>query len=101
MATSHQRKGHTMNIETIKLTDASLALFLEYAEDAPNWGGSPWVSAGNVWLTKEQRGNITDLKKKGLVEIGDSEGLGKSRDQYLIFTEAGIALARSHGFEIR
>jgi hypothetical protein len=85
---------------TIELTPASLETFLAYAADAGNWGGNPWVSAGNITPTKAQRGNLSDLVKKGLICIGDSEGRGRSRDQYLVFTATGLALAAAHGVEV-
>ena len=85
---------------TIELTAASLATFLEYAEDAGNWSDNPWVSSGNISPTKAQRGNLSDLVKKGLIDIHDSEGMGRARDQYLVFTDAGVALAAEHGIQV-
>lgn len=86
--------------QTIELTAASLATFLEYADDAGNWSDNPWVSSGNITPTKAQRGNLSDLVKKGLIEIHDSEGMGRARDQYLVFTDAGVALAAEHGIQV-
>jgi hypothetical protein len=51
---------------TISLTKKSLDLFVAYAEDADNWSGSPLVG-GNVGGSKEDRGNLTQLKKAGLI----------------------------------
>lgn len=76
------------------ITDKSLALFLEYARDAGNWSGTPLVG-GNVGGSKEDRGNLTQLKKAGLVTTDESEG-----NRWLIFTQAGRELAREHGFMI-
>lgn len=76
------------------LTAASLDLFLAYAEDAGNWAGNPWVD-GNVTLGADGRGNLTDLKRKGLLETG-SDG----RDAYIVFTAAGVALAAEHNIDL-
>ena len=85
---------------TTELTTDSLKTFLEYAKDAGNWSDNPWVSSGNISPTKAQRGNLSDLSKKGLIEIHDSEGMGRSRDQYLVFTDSGVALAAEHGVRV-
>ena len=85
---------------TTELTTASLETFLEYAKDACNWSDNPWVSSVNISPTKAQRGNLSDLSKKGLIEIHDSEGMGRARDQYLVFTDAGVALAAEHGVRV-
>jgi len=76
------------------LTEATLATFKLYAEDADNWSGLPWVSHGNISPTKEQRGNLSDLVKKDLIEICDYEGMGRSKDMYLAFTDTGKAAAK-------
>jgi hypothetical protein len=77
------------------ITEASLKLFLTYADDAGNWGGTPWVCEGNHQLTAEQRGNLTQLKKAGLLRT-----VGEGRDAYIEFTVAGKALAAEHNIEI-
>lgn len=74
---------------TIELTPDSLDLFLGLAEDAPNWSGSPLVT-----VTAAGKGNLTHLKKLGLIETFEDEGCS-----FAIFTEAGIALAIEHGFD--
>lgn len=74
-----------------KLTEASLLLFLAYARDAGNWSGNPLVG-GNVGGTKEQRGNLTQLKRAKLVVTFTDEG-----NTWLRFTERGAALAAEHG----
>ena len=56
------------------ITARSLELFLEYAEDAPSWNGNPLVG-GNVGGSKEDRGNLTQLKRAGLVETFKAYGL--------------------------
>ena len=77
------------------LTQASLDVFLAYAEDADNWSGMPWVSIGNVGTDKQMRGNLSDLVKKGFIEIGESNG-----DSYVTFTDAGKVLAAEHGVDL-
>lgn len=81
--------------KNMKLTEATLETFKIYAEDAANWSGTPWVSIGNINPTKEMRGNLSDLVKKGLVTI-----TGSGDDTYIDFTEAGEEFAKSLGIEI-
>jgi len=90
IAKLEHRKGKAMQ----NVTDRSLALFLEYASDAGNWSGTPLVG-GNVGGSKEDRGNLTQLKRSGLVTTDASEG-----HRWLIFTQAGRELARDHGIKI-
>ena len=85
------RKNATMKTE---LTEKSLALFLAYAKDAGNWSGVPLVG-GNIGGSKEDAGNLTDLKRKGLVTTHRDEGL-----DWVSFTGSGIAFAKEHGVEI-
>jgi hypothetical protein len=77
------------------LTPATLAVFIAYAEDAPNWSGTPWVSAGNVECTKATRGNLSDLVQKGLIVIDESYG-----DTFIRFTSAGLDLAAECGIQV-
>ena len=79
----------------VDLTAASHETFMMYAEDAPNWSGTPWVSEGNIQPTKEERGNLSDLVKKGLIQIGREE-IGT----YIIFTQAGKDYAAANGIQI-
>lgn len=73
------------------LTEQSFKLFIDLATDAPNWNGSPILD-----ITKEQRGNLTDLKKHGLVTTSkDPDGY-----DWVDFTDAGIALANENGLDI-
>ena len=81
---------------TAELTAASLDTFLTYARDAGNWSHTPLVSDGNITCTKEMRGNLTDLKRKGLIIIGD-DGDGK----FVMFTKSGSELAAQHGIEVK
>ncbi len=76
------------------ITAESLAVFLMYANDAQNWTGSPLVG-GNVGGTKEQRGNLTQLKRAKLIETFTSDGL-----TWIRFTAKGGALAKQHGITI-
>ena len=82
-----------MNASEIKLTPASLDTFMQYAWDAGDWSYHPWVSQGNVTCTKAMRGNLSDLVQKGLIVIHE-EG---TRESYITFTEAGVALAAANG----
>lgn len=86
----------TTSSNNINLTPTSLALFLAYAKDAGNWSGQPLIG-GNVYNNpNKDRGNITQLKKAGLI-ITHREN---SYLTFIEFTPAGKALALSHGIEI-
>ena len=76
------------------ITKTSLAVFLAYADDAGNWNGQPLVG-GNVGGSKEERGNITQLKRACLITTDIDEG-----NTWLQFTAAGKALALEHGISI-
>jgi len=80
--------------EIKKLTPNSKQLFIDYAKDADNWNGMPLVG-GNVKSSKSDNGNLTDLKKAGLI-ITFEEG----KDIWLKFTDAGIKFASSLGINI-
>lgn len=67
------------------LTPASLALFRELAGWAGDWSGTPLVD-----LTASQRGNLTDLKRNGLLTTFDDDGC-----LFAMFTQAGVDLAAS------
>ena len=77
-----------------KLTEASLNLFLWYAKDANNWSGLPYLS-GNRTFTKSDRGNLTQLKRAGLVTTNKDD-----HAEYIKFTGEGYALALKHGITI-
>ena len=82
----------------MEITPASKALFIAFAEDAGHWAGSPLVG-GNVSITKEERGNLTHLKKLGLVttyEAHESVGILV----WLDFTEAGERYANELGIDL-
>lgn len=76
------------------ITATSLELFLAYARDAANWSGTPLVG-GNVGGSKEERGNLTQLKRAGLITTFRDEG-----ETWISFTDAGIALAATHGVRV-
>lgn len=78
----------------MNITETSLKVFLAYAADAGNWNGTPLVG-GNVGGSKEERGNLTQLKQKGLLETFRDDG-----HLWVQFTEAGKALAAEHGIKI-
>ncbi|CAB4126529.1 hypothetical protein UFOVP75_2 [uncultured Caudovirales phage] len=65
------------------LTPATRALFVSLVADAPDWNGEPLLN-----ISKEQRGNLSDLKMRGLVRtvIDDS---GFKPCQFVQFTAQG------------
>jgi len=69
-----------------ELTDASRKLFIALWQDRGNWGGTP-LWGGNVGGSKEDRGNLSDLKKRGLVNTFKSDGL-----DWVSFTPEGESL---------
>ena len=69
-------------------------LFKAYAADAGNWGGTPLVG-GNVKQTLEHNGNLTHLKKAGMVITFKSDNC-----TWLEFTDAGLAFAKENGIRI-
>ena len=71
------------------LTPASAALFEALAKDACNWSDQPMIGPGsNVSTDLSSRGNITDLKRKGLIVTVQDGGC-----TFVCFTEAGAELA--------
>ena len=72
------------------LTPASLALFLRFAQQAPHWNGTPILD-----ITAAERGNLTDLKKNGLIATFKDDGC-----DWVEFTEQGKQLAAQNGIEI-
>ena len=72
-----------------RITDASLAVFLAYARDAANWRGNSLVGG-----SKKERGNLTQLKRAGLITTFRDNGY-----DWVQFTEAGLALARAHNVD--
>jgi hypothetical protein len=74
---------------TTSLTASTISLFVELVNDAPNWSGNPLLD-----ITKEQRGNLTQLKQAGVVETFKADG-----DQWVRFTEAGMLMAEQMGLD--
>ena len=72
------------------MTPATKALFVTFAEDADNWSGTPLLD-----ITAAERGNLSDLKKRGLVKTMRDEGC-----DWVIFTEAGVAFGAELGYEL-
>jgi hypothetical protein len=83
-----------MGDKEMNITEKSLAVFIAYAKDAGNWNGTPLVG-GNVGGTKEERGNLTQLKQAGLIHTDTDEGC-----TWIYFTDAGVSFAASHGVSI-
>lgn len=81
-------------IQIIQITEASKNLFEAYAKDAGNWSGTPLVG-GNVGGSKEDRGNLTQLKVAGLITTFRDEGC-----TWISFTDLGREYATSLGIEI-
>lgn len=77
----------------VDITERSKELFLAYAKDACNWNGFPIVG-GNVDNSKEDRGNLTQLKIAGLVKTIKDEVL------FLEFTELGKKYAKEIGVDL-
>lgn len=69
------------------ITETSLELFLSYARDAGNWSGTPLVGGSAA-----ERGNLTQLKKAGLLTTFPYDG-----ESFIEFTDAGKTLAAKHG----
>ena len=81
----------------MELTQRSQAIFLAFAKDAGNWSGCPWIN-GNVEIhTHEDRGNLADLVKKGLITIHHDHGDNGLPMSFIMFTETGKAYAKQNG----
>jgi hypothetical protein len=81
----------------IAITQASKDVFIAYAKDAGNWSGTPLVG-GNVGGSKEERGNLTQLKQAGLITTQRDEE--NSACTWIYFTDAGKAYAASLGITL-
>lgn len=83
------------------ITEASKQVFINYAKDAGNWSGTPLVG-GNVGGSKEERGNLTQLKRAGLITtIVDNEpGRDSARCTWVVFTPKGIEYATTLGIDL-
>ena len=73
----------TVKVEEAKvgLTPESAKLFAAIVADAPNWSGTPPCYNH---ITSATRGNLTQLKRKGLVTTFKSDG-----EEWITITEAG------------
>jgi hypothetical protein len=76
------------------ITYTSFEVFLAYARDAGNWAGTPCIG-GNVGGSPQERGNLTQLKKAGLIRTFNSD-----RCDFVEFTDAGRAFALEMGVPI-
>ena len=85
---------------TINLTERSLQVFKNCAEEANEWGGYPWVCMIPDLDFKRDRGNLSDLIKKGLIRIDDNDGKKNPRSMNIVFTDAGRAFALELGITI-
>lgn len=74
----------------MQITAKSLDLFLDLARDAGNWSGTPMVG-GNVEIGADGRGNLTQLKRAGLITTFRHDGGG-----FVEFTEDRLTLAAEH-----
>jgi len=72
------------------ITARSLEVFLALAAEANDWNGQPLFDG-----SKEDRGNLTQLKQAGLLTTFSEEG-----NLWVDFTDAGIALAAENGITI-
>jgi len=77
-------------IEMTNITARSLEVFLALAAEANDWNGQPLFDG-----SKEDRGNLTQLKQAGLLTTFSEEG-----NLWVDFTDAGIALAAENGITI-
>lgn len=71
------------------LTPATEALFRALVDDAGDWSGTPIVE-----VTRSQKGNLTDLKEKGLLTTQADRGT-----VFAYFTAKGVELAKSLGLD--
>ena len=76
-------------MEASDMTPDSAKLFETIVEMAPDWSDGP-----PVFLSPAERGNLTHLKKLGLITTFEDEG-----QVWALFTEAGKDMAESlHGY---
>jgi hypothetical protein len=73
----------------ITLTPESAKLFRSLVDDAGNWSGTPIVE-----VSREQKGNLTDLKKAGLLTTQADRGC-----VFAYFTAKGVELAKALGLD--
>lgn len=73
------------------LTSASVDLFLKLANDADNWNGTPLLD-----IDKKERGNLSQLKKQGLLTTFIEEG-----NNWVFFTKLGVEFATHFDIELK
>lgn len=73
----------------ITLTSASEDLFRSLVDDAGDWSGTPIVE-----VTAAQKGNLTDLKRAGLLTTQADRGC-----TFAYFTGKGVELAKELGLD--
>lgn len=83
----------------VRITETSRRVFMAYAKDAGNWSGTPLIG-GNVGGTKEEQGNLTQLKQAGLITTHEEHEKGQGIYIWITFTDLGKAYARANGFDI-
>ena len=85
-----------------EITEGSKRLFIELAEDAGNWSGTP-LFGGNVGGDQISKGHLTPLKKLGLVttfvDTDDPSGSRFRRHAWVIFTDLGVRYSEELGIE--
>lgn len=86
------RQGSREAADEAHLSDGAMGLFLRLANDAGNWSGTPLVDG----LTPEEKGYLTDLKKKGLLDTEEHE----RGCVFAFFSDLGYRIARASGVEI-
>lgn len=74
----------------VTLTAKSQELFVKLAKDAANWAGNTMID-----ISPAERGNLTDLKKNGLLTTFDSDGFN-----FADFTDKGRSFAKQLGIDI-
>lgn len=89
----YTRSATMVNQQLPELTDASSELFKALWDEAADWSGTPFFEG-----TKAERGNLTDLKKKGLL-ITEQDHDNKSL-YWVHFTARGHLYAKSNGMKV-
>lgn len=74
----------------VTLTENTKNLFVFFAKEQES-NGVIWIE-----LNKQQRGNLTSLKRNKLVETHDWE----PGETYLTFTQKGIDFGKTLGFDL-
>lgn len=87
-----ETKGNKM--QNVNITKQSKSLFIEYWKDAANWSGTPAIGH-NVESSKENNGNLTQLKVAGLITTWNDDG-----STWLRFTNAGKEYGKSIGLNV-